>query len=235
MNTFRLVRIISVCALAVGCSEKIVAPDPTPLTYMVYVGDSLIAAPSPIFIGWKKEPFFLGSSGTTSTFDLGKADSADYLVITMNRSSERVAKETPGDAPGQVWIDAVRNLQTGKYLGADADGTIHNYYIIQYLDVYDVLDTTTGQITAELSIENLVGPPDGRYVLLRFYDASYIAISSFDGEMTSRPLLVNGPGPDLEVFARPVPEHLRGVVRSRPALEVRRVERKAPARQGELP
>jgi hypothetical protein len=174
-------------ALVIGCTEKLVAPDRTPFTYDLYAGNGLVNAAPPLYLGWTEEPVYLGASDTTATFDLGKADSVEFITITMNLNVERLLREGVSDVPGEVWIDAIRDVQTGKYLGADPDGTIHGTY-----------------------------------------DTSYLAISSLDGLPSRTKVLVNGPGPDLQVFARPVPEHLRTTARPRSASGERTVTRMRP-------
>ena len=224
-----LLALILTVTLNPGCTEKLVAPDRTPFTYEVYAGDGLIDVESPLYIGWTEEPVYLGQSDTTTSFDLGGADSVEFLTITMNLNIERHLREEVGSLPGEVWIDAIRDLQTGKYLGADADGTVHGFFWISFLEVYDVLDTQTGQLSAEPSVQYLVGPPDGRYVVLKNYDISYIVVTSLDGQPTRNVVLTDGPGPDLEVFARPVPTHLQTSPRHRAAPGEREVVRMRPA------
>lgn len=224
MRPFRVTFVLA-ATLAFGCTEKLVAPDRTPLTYDVYAGDGLVYVQAPIYLGWTEEPVYLGASDTTASFDLGKADSVESITITMNLNAERLLREEVSSVPGEVWIDAIRDIQTGKYLGADADGTVHGFFSLGLFEVYDVVDTQTGQLSADQSVQNLVGPPDGRYVVLRAYDTSYLIISSLDGEPTRTKVLANGPGPDLQVFARPIPMQLRTTARSRSASGERTIVR----------
>jgi hypothetical protein len=213
-------------ALAIGamsCSKDSSKLSPSPDTYFVYVGNGFITSGvRDAFMYWSEQPFFAGGDTATASFDIGlarrteadgtesAADTIQWIVISMNRLSERYERSEDEwrTMPGEVWIDAIENLQTGEFVGALADGSPAGWTVSSH-EVYDVIDTTTGALSPYESIQNIIGPPDGTYSVLRVYDTAYLAIGSFTGGASEEHLIADSSGLDFRIHARRVPQELR--------------------------
>ena len=213
---------LAVAVLTVACSTTVNAPAPTPRHYEVYASPSEFHWTLPYHQSLPLQGGLthLGGADATFDFDLGDVDTVSYIAIAANTVEERHYRsgEDRHEEPADVWVDAVQNLQTGRYFGSDADGS-NLGHSVKLHRVYDVLDTLTGSLGIEESIDNLVGPPDGKYVAFGSYESSFIAIDSFLGEVVIENLMVNGDGPDVRVYARPAPiaASARTGVAARPA------------------
>lgn len=225
-NSRRWSALAIVCALALGavsCSNDSAKIPATPESYFVYVGNSFITSGvRDAFMYWGEQPYFAGGDTATASFDIGlarrteadgtesAADTIRWIVISMNRLSERYERTEDEwrTMTGEVWIDAIENLQTGDFVGAFADGTPAGWTVSSH-EVYDVVDTATGALSQYESIQNIIGPPDGTYSVLRVYDTAYLAIGSFTGGATEEYLMADSAGPDFRIHARRVPPELR--------------------------
>jgi len=190
----------------VACSQS-TGPAPTPDRYEVFVSRRFdFPTTPPYYFRWVDTPTYLGSGTETADFEMGVADTVRYLIITMNTNEERFEKTGKDryEEPGEVWFDAIQDLQTGRFIGRDIDGNNTGYQLISAL-TYNVIDTTTGQLGHTESIANIVGPPDGKYIALGVYESSMFGVKSFDGVFGDTVLIANGPGPDVRVYARRAP------------------------------
>lgn len=197
----------AITALQFAACSQSTGPAPTPDRYEVFMSRRLdFPTAPPYYFHWVDTPTYLGSGTETADFEMGAVDTARYLIITMNTNEERFEKAGKDryEEPGEVWFDAVQDVQTGRFIGRDVDGNNTGYELFSAL-TYDVIDTTTGQLGHTESITNIVGPPDGKYIAFGVYESSMFGVKSFDGVFGDTVLIANGPGPDIRIYARRAP------------------------------